>query len=464
MTHRGASHCKVRYNFEHLRSAIKYLLRDVDWSTIRWRQDCTWGSARLFAAACLLWAWGDQKLIVDCFQTARNIALTMFPQPQAVAGSYQAFLKLLKRWNEQLCLLIGGALRQRMVEEFSDLMKVGRYTIMAIDGSRIGLPRTRSIESQFSCKRHKKKRKSRKRRRRSCDEKKANTTTMWITTLWNCGTGLPWTWRRGPGDSSERAHWLEILAQAPVDTMFVADAGYVGYEYLHKVTQAGHQFVIRIGANVRLLKRLGYALEREGTVYLWPEQEAKKKSPPLVLRLVVSHNGRHPVYLLTSVASRQELADSQIIEVYRKRWGVELFYRHLKQTFGKHKLRSTSAEAAYVEMDWAFLGLWCMAAYAVKQLDGKAVSPSRLSFAKLIRAFQTAMRNYFVQQRSLCETLMQAVIDDYERGDKTSRDYPRKKNDRHRPSKPTIQRATKQQVALAQKIRASEIGELWLTA
>ena len=464
MTHRGTSHCKVRYNFEHLRSAIKYLLRDVDWSPIRWRKDCTWGSARLFAAACLLWAWGDQKLTVDCFQTARNIALTMFPQPRAVAGSYQAFLKLLKRWNEQFCLLIGEALRQRMTQEFSDLMKVGRFCIMAVDGSRISLPRTRSIESQFSCKRHKKKRKSGKRRRRSCDEKKANSTTMWITTLWSCGTGLPWMWRRGAGDSSERAHWLEMLAQAPIATLFVADAGYVGYEYLHQVMQAGQQFVIRVGANVRLLKHLGYALEREGTVYLWPEREAKKKSPPLVLRLVVATGGRHPVYLLTSVVSSQELSDAEVIAVYRKRWGVELFYRHLKQTFGKHKLRSASAEAAYVEMDWAFLGLWCMALYAVKQLDGQAVSPSRLSFAKLIRAFQTAMRNYLLQQRSLCQRLLEAVIDQYERGDKASRDFPRKKRDRHKPSKPTIEPATKQQVTLAQTRWAADTPQLWLTA
>ena len=464
MTHRGTSDCKVCYGAEYLQSTINYLLGDADWSTIRWRQDCTWGTPRLFVSACLLWAWGDQKLVVDCFQTAREIALTMFPQPQAVAGSYQAFLKLLKRWNEQFCQLLSEALRQRMVEEFPEQLKVGRFCVMAIDGSRIALPRTKSIESEFSYKRHNKKRKSRKRHRCSGDEKKANATTMWITTLWNCGTGLPWTWRRGPGDSSERAHWLEILAQAPNDTLFVADAGYVGYEYLHQVNRANHQFVIRVGANVRLLKGLGYARERQGIVYLWPDQEAKKKSPPLVLRLVVSHNGRHPVYLLTSVTSTQELSDAQVIAVYRKRWGVELFYRHLKQTFGKHKLRSTSAEAAYVEMDWAFLGLWCMATYAVKQLAGQAVSPSRLSFAKLIRAFQTTMRNYLLKQRSLCQTLLDAVIDDYQRGDKTSRDYPRKKNDRHRPSKPTIQPATRQQVALAQKIRASDVEQLWLTA
>lgn len=464
MTHRGTSDCKVCYGFEYLRSTINYLLGDADWSAIRWRQDCTWGTPHLLVSACLLWAWGDQTRISDCFETARKIALTAFPQSQAVAHSYQAFTKLLKRWSAQLCWLLSQELHKRMVDEFSEVMTVGSYTIMAIDGSRIGLPRTKSNENEFSCKRHKKKRKGKKHRRRS-DEKKANATTMWITTLWNCGTGLPWMWRRGPGDSSERAHWMEMVAEAPADTLFVADAGYVGFEYLQRVILTGREFVLRVGANVRLITGLGYAREREGIVYLWPSKEARKKLPPLVLRLVVSHNGKHPVYLLTSVTSQRKLSDAQVISAYRKRWGVELFYRHLKQTFGKRKLKSTSAEVAYLEMDWAFLGLWCMAMYAVKQLDGQAISPTRLSFAKLIRAFQRTMRNYLVDQPlSLCAMLLDALIDEYERGDKTSRDYPRKKNDRHRPSKPIIQQATPQQIARAQELLAATLPELRLTA
>lgn len=465
MTHRGSSYCKVRYNFHYLRLAISFLLRDADWSAVSWRKDCTWKTPRLFASVCLLWAWGDQKRVVDCFLSARDIALAIFPQREAVAGSYQAFLKLLIRWNDQLCRAVSEALRQRMREEFSEQMQVGRFCIMAIDGSRIGVPRTRSNEKAFSCKRKKKKRK--KKHRCRSDEKKAHAATIWLTTLWNCGTGLPWMWRLGPGDSSERTHWLEMIPQAPPKTIFVADGGFVGYEYLQKVIQAGQGFIIRVGSNVRLMKKLGYALEREATVYLWPKKEAKKHSPPLVLRLVIATGGRHPVYLLTSVTSAGQLSDADIIAAYRKRWGVELFYRHLKQTFGKHKLRSTSPEAAYAELDWAFLGLWCMAAYALKQLLRQGIPPERLSFAQLIRAFQLTMRNYLApqqKQRSLCRMLREALIDQYQRGDKTSRGYPRKKNDRHRPSAPEILQATPEEIALAKQIFNQQTLILGLTA
>jgi hypothetical protein len=114
---------------------------------------------------------------------------------------------------------------------------------------------------------------------------------------------------------------------------------------------------------VRLLRKLGWAKEAAGTVYLWPDRAAQQNQPPLVLRLVVATGGRHPVYLVTSVP-RPQLSDTQVIDIYRRRWGIELYFRHLKQTFQRRKLRSTRAEHARVELDWSLLGLWSMALYA----------------------------------------------------------------------------------------------------
>ena len=98
--------------------------------------------------------------------------------------------------------------------------------------------------------------------------------------------------------------------------------------------------MIRVGANVRLLKNLGYVKEKNGLVYLWPDREAARNQPPLVLRLVVAQGGKHPVYLVTSVLDEATLSDKQVVEIYALRWGVELFYRHFKQTFERRKLRS----------------------------------------------------------------------------------------------------------------------------
>ena len=106
----------------------------------------------------------------------------------------------------------------------------------------------------------------------------------------------------------------------------------------------GHSFVIRAGANVRLLKRLGYVRERDNTVYLWPNSAAEEGLPPLVLRMVWVHNGKHPMCLVTNVLSKTRLSDRKVAEIYKARWGVEVFFRTFKQTFGRQKWRSHKAE------------------------------------------------------------------------------------------------------------------------
>ena len=190
--------------------------------------------------------------------------------------------------------------------------------------------------------------------------------------------------------------------------------------------------LLRVGSNVRLLKKLGFARERASTVYLWPDREAQRREPPLVLRLAVAHTGRHPVFLVTSVLSTRDLTDQQVVELYARRWGIELFYRHLKQTFQRRKLRSARAECALrvgvVAGRTRAMALYCAVADRAGDLP-----PPRLSIAGTLRAFRRrcAITGSAQRGRGLCDALRKAVIDDYPRGPKASRDYPRKNKNAH---------------------------------
>jgi len=475
MSHRDRIGEKVRLNSGSLKTALSWLLRGTDWQEVSWRSDCTW-TARLLSITALLWAWSDEETIVERFSTARKITLHMYRPVEKMGETYQGFMKLLQRWGACLILALEVSLRKRMMEDFSTHMKVAGFLLFAVDGSRVELPRTAAHERVFSCskkrtkanRKNKQKRKnksSRQRNAKKANEKKSEKPAMWITTLWHVGTGLPWDWRLGPTDSSERAHWMDMLKAIPEPAMFVGDAGFVGYEYAAAVINANHQLTIRVGAHVTLLKKLGYARESNGLVYLWPDKSAKRKGlPPLVFRLVVVHNGKHPLYLITSVTDERELSDEQVVEIYKKRWGIELFYRHLKQTFGKRKLRSTSPGAAYVEMDWAVAGFWCMGMYGLKELIKSGINPCRMSMAKLIKSFRRMMRDYLhpiEKKKSFCDLLREAVMDDYQRGDKTSREYPQKKHEKP-PGKPIIRNATAQERQLAKQTKTQQ--EIGLTA
>lgn len=316
---------KVRFNYDYLRVALNWLLQKAVFSSLTFRDDCTWTGASL-AVAALLWAWSDEATLGERFQTARKIAQRLLALQQEPAGSYQAFIKLLRRWTPQFVVVLQAAFRQRMQQALAARWLLHGFCVFGGDGSRVELPQTKSHEAAYAPPPGRKKRKRRNRGQQSAEAraKKATSAQLWLTTLWHAATGLPWDWRLGPADSSERGHLLEMLCRLPLEALIAADAGFVGYDFLSAILASQRHFLVRVGSNVRLLRQLGYARESGGIVYLWPDRAAKRKQPPLVLRLVIAHDGKRPVYLLTSVVSTRRLSDRQVCDLYRLRWGIEV--------------------------------------------------------------------------------------------------------------------------------------------
>jgi hypothetical protein len=459
MSHRDS---RVRLNVVCLQQCLRWLCSGIDWSGISFRDDCRW-TPKTLASAALLWAWSDEQTLGERFRTVRKIAIWLTPEQQQLAKTYQAFTKILRRWTDELVSLLQVALRERLQQALPQDWQVAGFILFGVDGSRIELPRTRSHEQAYSTLRKKRRGKNRHGKPLAAkDVQKSNSPQLWLTTMWHAGSGLPWDWRIGPADSSERAHMRQMLSGLPAGALVAADAGFVGYDGLQDILSNGRELLLRVGSNGRLLKNLGWARESAGTVYLWPDQAAHQGQQPIVLRLVVAHNGKHPVYLVTSVHSPRQLTDQQVIQLYARRWGIELFYRHLKQTFRRRKLLSTSAANARVEIEWSLFGLWAMALYALVEASQHDVPPERLSFAKLLLAFRRTLRDYLhrtEQGERLCERLRHAIIDPYIRQNKASRHYPRKKRERA-AGPPRILRATRTQIQRAKAIAVEQLKGL----
>ena len=82
---------------------------------------------------------------------------------------------------------------------------------------------------------------------------------------------------------------------------------------------------------------------------------------------------------MTSVLDRRRLSDRDVAMIYRQRWGIELFFRHFKQTYRRGKLRSHKADHADCELQWSLLGLWTTMFYAKVQLAECGMEPDCLS-------------------------------------------------------------------------------------
>ena len=427
------------------------------------------GATPAWCAVAWLWVWFDEPTLTKRFAKSVKIGRRLFRGVPKV--SYQAFLKLLGRHTAAAWTLLRPRLRGRMQTALSAHFEVAGFPTFGVDGSRLGLARTASNEARFSpasAKKPKRRqakrgRKSRSRRpsaaarARRARNQQANSPPLWLTTMWHAGTGLPWDWRIGPSDSSARVHLLEMLDELPAHALVTGDAGFAGYESWKAILDRGRHFVIRVGGNVRLLKRLGVARESANTVDLWPDKVSQRNEPPLVLRLVVLHDGHQPWFLVTSVLEQSKLTDAHVARIDRARWGVEVFYRHFQQTFGRRKLRSHAAANVETEAHWSLLGLWAMLLYAQTVQHRHHIAPGRSSVANILHAFHEILREYKSHPdpgESFQELLLAAVLDDDTRTDKTSRNHPTKKA-HEKTHKPSITTATKSQVTKAKQLHAA---------
>jgi hypothetical protein len=310
-----------------------FLPDDSIFSKMRLHGNTKW-LPRHLAWLAIVWACSELRHLTDAYAEAAECCRTMFGS--VALGTYQGFMGALTRWTPTLMKILWSILQQRMEEIGGRYWRIHDWVPIAFDGSRSTAPRTTANERSFCAKNfgkgqtakyRKKKSKGMRRKNNERNKPQPQEPQAWITLLWHMGVRLPWMWRLGPSNASERAHVMEMIQQGryPKNTLFCGDAGFVGYPLWSAIVQSGGDFLVRVGANVRLLKEgADYELVQNGWVLCWP-RATQATRPPLRLRLVKARIGRSPLYLLTSVLDAQKLTIPQMVTFYKMRWGIESY-------------------------------------------------------------------------------------------------------------------------------------------
>jgi hypothetical protein len=395
-----------------------------------------WGE-RLLVLCILLMSWSVADTLADRFDDARRSLVKMFPGRRRPGRTYGGFIAALVKVSDPLLRRVSDHLRGevRVVAAEGHWSYKG-FVPFGADGSKIECAKTAANEREFGC-----------------AGKGKSTPQQFITTLLHLPSGVVWEFRCGPARSSERAHLRDMLDTLPADALLIADAGFTGYELLKAITGGGRHLLIRVGSNVRLLKKLGYAVEEHAqTVCLWPDEQHRKQ-PPLVLRLITLVDGRNrKMHLLASVLDPTRMSDQLAGELYALRWGIELYYRALKQTLRRRKLAADAPATARLELHWAMVALWLLSLLGVGAIIRNGGDPRRFSVATALRCLRRAMRvpTSRCGRNGLQRQLAAAVRDAYQRrGSKKARDWAHKK--KPKPiGEPRARNATKQEVLLAQ--------------
>jgi hypothetical protein len=443
------------HNTKQIRDATQWLLSPGIFDRLAFHGNTSWLAAELVVLA-LLWIWSDSSKLTEAFDDARDQSVKLLGK--AALTTYQGLAGTLQTWTPAFMPRLQIRLHELMQQIGRRHLRVGLWMAIAMDGSRATTPRTVSNEQAFcaqnygkgkTAKYRKKKTKGRRRRKKAQAKSQPQTPQIWITMMWHIGLGMPWCWKLGPSNSSERQHVKDLIRSGHFlkNTLFVGDAGFVGYEFWKLILDHKHDFLVRVGGNVRLLESLGfYTQQKKGIVYCWPNAAMSNKQPPLVLRLVKCRIGHKQVHLLTSVLDDSKLRPKEIKKLYEQRWGVELEFRALKQTFERRKLRSRNSERALVEMEWSIFGMAVIELFALKeQLQAKPQQPRPLSFAKSLRAVRVSLNHLHNRPEHVDDltTLLQAaLVDNYQRrGSKSARYHPDKK-DKPSCGSPHVSRAT----------------------
>jgi hypothetical protein len=403
----------------------------------------------LLCLCAILMSWDPSPSLAARFRSA-GLSLSMLLPRRDKGNSYQGWIKALIKSGNLHCRVadrLRDALRQ-MAQKGGCWLREG-WCAFTADSSKFSCPRTAANEEAFGC--------------ASKKGKSPGLPQQLLTLLWHMGSGLPWAWESGVARSSERQHLLTMLPLLPPQALLVADAGFVGYDLLNAIIQSRRHFLIRIGSNVSLIQKLGFFQEKQDTVYLWPaydrrKQTRRRQKPPMALRLIrIQKPGKKTVYLLSNARQESSLSQKSVQMLYQLRWGVEVFFRSMKQTLCRRKLASDAPAQARLELHWAVLGIWVLGLLSVKRIIDARKDPLSFSVALARTCLHNALRNSASACGDLNADLAAAVKDPYTRHrPKRSRNWPRRKRCKP-PGRPRMQRATKSEVKMAQEFHRESV-------
>ena len=163
---------------------------------------------------------------------------------------------------------------------------------------------------------------------------------------------------------------LDLLLPEP-GAFYVMDRGYVDFERLHRLHQAGSFFVTRAKSNLRAQRRYSQPVDRstglicDQTIVLTGFYSRQDFDTALRrIKFKDPETGKRLVFLTNNFA----LPAITITELYRCRWQVELFFKWIKQHLRIKVFFGTSENAVKTQI-WIAVSVYVLAAIVKKRLN-----------------------------------------------------------------------------------------------
>ncbi len=175
---------------------------------------------------------------------------------------------------------------------------------------------------------------------------------------------------------------LDLLLPEP-GAFYIMDRGYIDFERLHHLHEAGSFFVTRAKSNLKAQRRYSHPVDRstglicDQTIVLAGFYSRQDFDTPLRrIRFKDLETGKTLVFLTNNFA----LSAITITELYRCRWQVELFFKWIKQHLRIKVFFGTSENAVKTQI-WIAVSVYLLVAIVKKRLN---LSPSLYEMLQIL--------------------------------------------------------------------------------
>jgi hypothetical protein len=163
---------------------------------------------------------------------------------------------------------------------------------------------------------------------------------------------------------------LDLLLPDP-GAFYIMDRGYIDFERLHRLHEAGSFFVTRAKSNLKAQRRYSHPVDRstglicDQTIVLTGFYSRQDFETPLRrIRFRDPESGKRLVFLTNNFT----LPAIIITQLYRCRWQVELFFKWIKQHLRIKVFFGTSQNAVKTQI-WVAVSVYVLVAIVKKRLS-----------------------------------------------------------------------------------------------
>jgi hypothetical protein len=336
---------------------------------------------RVFTAMTTFWNFLSQVLspAQSCRETVRQVQAARYrrrkPAIAAGTGAYcQARAKLPARLLQELWQSIAS----QLAGAATPAMRWRNLRVAVVDGTTLSMPDTPANQAAWP---------------QSSNQKRGcGFPIMKLVGLFSLSTGAVCALACGTLHHAEHALFVKLWrALTGHFDLLLGDRNFGSFATFCALQRAGLHGVFRLHQARKIDWRRGQRLGKHDRVVRWKKPPKlswwlplpiPESIPVRVIRVCVAIPGfrTHVTFLSTSLLDPKRFPAEALADLYRRRWGVELFFRHIKTAMHMDVLRCRSPRMIRREVHMHLIAYNLIRALMLQAALAQAADLSRVSF------------------------------------------------------------------------------------